>query len=226
MEESSRAVPVTLRQVAAWNLENLDVPCAIIAGVPALQRGLVWSPQQVELLWDSILRGFPIGSFVVGARVDSQERKVRNSGVTHHLLDGQQRSNAIALGFHDPFSSETAKVRGNRSQSILWIDLEPTREVGDTEYQFPENSTREFLIRVTTLAHPWGYRADDSASRLSASQARYAIDWEFDQRANPIERPIPVELFPLHSNAPVPLGWLMEAIGDGSVGEIAFWHSI
>ena len=32
--------------------------------IPAMQRGLVWAPNQVELLWDSILRGFPIGAFV------------------------------------------------------------------------------------------------------------------------------------------------------------------
>ena len=56
--------------------------------IPAFQRGLVWKPRQVELLWDSILRGFPIGSFVLSEEADG-----------YYLMDGQQRFNAIALGY-------------------------------------------------------------------------------------------------------------------------------
>ena len=33
--------------------------------IPVFQRSLVWKPKQMELLWDSILRGFPIGSFTL-----------------------------------------------------------------------------------------------------------------------------------------------------------------
>jgi hypothetical protein len=229
MLDKSVAIPkpviVSLKQIAAWDLDGLNAPCEIKASVPALQRGLVWSPQQVELLWDSILRGFPIGSFVVGAHVKTQER---GSGinVTHHLLDGQQRSNAIALGFHDPYSAGGTDVRGNRSQSILWLDLDPTRKIGETELQFPPSSTREFLVRVTTLAHPWGYRPDDGATRLSASQARESVAWEYEKpaRSQPKGRPVPLDLFPWHTNAPVPLSWLMRAV-DGA-GEAAFWQKI
>ena len=97
-----KPIIVSLKQVAAWDLEHLNAPCdEIKASVPALQRGLVWNPHQVELLWDSILRGFPIGSFVVSKKNDNQERSGK-ADVTHHLLDGQQRANAITLGFHDP----------------------------------------------------------------------------------------------------------------------------
>ena len=226
LSSQPQPIQLSLKQVAAWDLEELNAPGPIKASVPALQRGLVWSPQQVELLWDSILRGFPIGSFVVGAHVKAQERGSK-TGVTHHLLDGQQRSNAIALGFHDPFSSGAADVRGNRSQSILWLDLDPTRESEETEYQFPPSSTREFLVRVTTLAHPWGYRPDDGTTRLSASQAREAVEWEYEipKRPRPKERPAPLDLFPWHTNAPVPLSWLMRAV-DGEGGEAAFWQRI
>ena len=50
--------------------------------IPELQRGLVWKPAQVELLWDSILRGFPIGSFLLSDIPDDKER--------YYLMDGQQ----------------------------------------------------------------------------------------------------------------------------------------
>ena len=157
----SSPIPISLKQVAAWDLEYLNAPCDIQASVPALQRGLVWSPQQVELLWDSILRGFPIGSLVVCRPLDSQKRKGEEGRVINrHLLDGQQRCNAITLGFHDPFSDHGSQVRGNRSESILWLDLAPKKipAISDTYDQIPNNSTRQFLTRVTTLAHPWGIR--------------------------------------------------------------------
>ncbi|MGD9639609.1 MAG: DUF262 domain-containing protein, partial [Alphaproteobacteria bacterium] len=33
--------------------------------LPDIQRGFVWRPYQIENLWDSILRGFPTGSFLL-----------------------------------------------------------------------------------------------------------------------------------------------------------------
>ena len=52
--------------------------------LPPVQRGLVWNAVRVEVLWDSILRGLPIGTFSVKAGDGSWD-----------LMDGQQRSNAI-----------------------------------------------------------------------------------------------------------------------------------
>ena len=65
-----------------------------MVSIPALQRGLVWKPKQIELLWDSLMRGIPIGSFVICEAIDSQ-RKSDDDQAKYHLLDGQQRVNAI-----------------------------------------------------------------------------------------------------------------------------------
>ena len=78
----------TLKQIAEWTSSNSEVT------IPALQRGLVWKPRQVELLWDSILRGFPIGSFLLSDIVNND-----GSG-KYYLMDGQQRYNAISIGFN------------------------------------------------------------------------------------------------------------------------------
>ncbi|NSO18991.1 DUF262 domain-containing protein, partial [Enterococcus faecalis] len=32
--------------------------------LPALQREFVWKPEQIERLFDSIMKGYPIGSFL------------------------------------------------------------------------------------------------------------------------------------------------------------------
>ena len=224
-----KPINISLKQVAAWDLEDLNSPCKIKASVPALQRGLVWNPNQVELLWDSILRGFPIGSFVVSEKNDNQERSGGKAGITHHLLDGQQRANAITLGFHDPFSETSGKVRGNNSASILWLDIAPQGTVEFPDNHLMPNSTREFLTRVTTLAHPWGYKSDDNASILIAGDARAAVKWEYENKELPKDRPSSLNLLPWKSNAPVPLSWLMAAVDDGNGSlkdEPSFWGDV
>jgi len=148
---STCSYSLTLREIASWSSPvDQNNPAPIRAGIPALQRGLVWKPQQIEILWDSLLRGFPVGAFVVCPCIATQT-KSQDSSITHHLLDGQQRCNAIGIGFSDPFSADHQSAS---SGSVLWLDLNP---------EIPANSTREFLVRVTTSSHPWGYDRSDSA---------------------------------------------------------------
>jgi hypothetical protein len=75
---------------------------------------------------------------------------------------------------------------------------------------------------------PSGYQPDDDASRVSASIAEEAVDWEFEGKARPSVRPLSRELLPWRSNAPVPLSWLMFAIGEpGALNdENGFWRKI
>lgn len=214
---------VSLRQVAGWDLKHRDAPCEIQVGVPALQRGLVWDPARVELLWDSIFRGFPVGCLVVTRKVQTQLREDQ-SGITHHLLDGQQRCNAITLGFHDPFDNSGDEVRGNQGDAILWLDLAPH---GSQQYpaRIPKNSTREFLFRVTNRAHPWGYDASDRAERIPHRGMKDSLRWKRLSASANAERPSPTELRPYESNVPVPLSWLIRA-AEVAQTEADFWRSI
>lgn len=184
---------VSIQEIAKWS-ENSQVT------IPALQRGLVWSPAQIELLWDSLFRGIPIGSLVVCERIKQQSVEEINSKDDKkyfHLLDGQQRVNAIQLGFDD------FKDLKNPKKSILWLDLQPT---------FSSNSTRNYLFRVTTTAHPWGYHTDDSANRLSASVIRNGLEkYERNPFSHEYIRPTPNEIHPFNSNYAVPLSILWEA---------------
>lgn len=216
----SRVHPLSLREIASWTPGVCEeVQGAITASVPALQRGLVWNPQQNELLWDSILRGFPIGALVVTRW--SQRLKKTSEGVngyTHHLLDGQQRCNAIAMGYADPFS-EKKSTAWNKFEPILWLDLEP-----DPNSQ--RNSTRNFWVRSTTLAHPWGYSRNDATSPLSAESIRKALNrLSMNPSDETYQRPSPVELWPAvdSANTPVPLSWLLQlTLSD----EVNFWEAL
>ena len=217
---------LSLREIAAWQFPQLarDLPQArpaIVAAIPSLQRSAVWRPQQVELLWDSVLRGFPIGALVVSPVLAQQQSRPGRHGsgwapeqLTHHLLDGQQRCNAIALGYLDPFAPAPAaqpSAPESDPDHILWLDLQP-------QAHFAANSSRAFLLRLCTSAHPWGYGSQDSdpgqQDTLSAHQVRSALHDDYHWPQQPHEahyqRPRPKDTWPHKAGAPVPLAWLLQ----------------
>ena len=69
-------------EVASWLIPESEVQ------LPVVQRGFVWKVSQIECLWDSIFRGYPIGAMMLSF-----------DGDKYMLLDGQQRSTSVALGF-------------------------------------------------------------------------------------------------------------------------------
>ena len=102
-----------------------------LLSIPKLQRGAVWKPLQIELLWDSLLRNFPIGTLIVlSDSIDSDSPK-------GEILDGQQRVRAIISGFKEVKTD---------SDCVVWVDLNAEAL-----------QNREYAIRVTNRAHPWGY---------------------------------------------------------------------
>jgi len=161
--------------------------------IPSLQRGLVWKPKQVELLWDSILRNFPIGSFMLSEIADEEKQKKQIEGAQYYLIDGQQRFNSIALGYN-AYDKDDAT-------SIVWFDLNPETN---------QNSTRKYWIKLTTKSHPWGYKNNDDCSTLSASERRNALkkfglsniyNIDFDLK----------KTYPIEAKCPIPLYWLLKA---------------
>lgn len=170
----------SLKQIASWTSENSEVT------IPALQRGLVWKPNQVELLWDSILRGFPISSFLLSDIVDKEKNG------KYYLMDGQQRYNAISIGFNTV----------PNPRAVLWIDLEPPTV---------KNSTRIYWIKATTIPHPWGFKNDDDSSRLNTAEKRIALK-TFNLQGNIYNREFSLSTtWPVEAKCPIPLSCLLES---------------
>lgn len=103
-----------------------------IIGIPAVQRRLVWEPSQIVNLWDSLVKGYPVGIFQ--CYIDAQNKKA--------LIDGQQRFNAICLGFADS------------EEATLWV----TQEVVKDAQGNPVAVTGNPIFMVCTRRHPWGYQ--------------------------------------------------------------------
>jgi hypothetical protein len=142
-----------LIEIAEWkNNHYVDIP--------SLQRGLVWAPKQIELLWDSLFRGFPVGSFAVTQVQSNNEIQKTNQAYSPHffLLDGQQRYNAISIAYNSNMDQ--------KPQCVLWLDFNPPKTT---------NTTRRYWFKVTTQAHPWGFSNNDNCSPLGWRRYREAI---------------------------------------------------
>ena len=60
MEDQNENVRLfSTNDIKNWLSANSDVQ------LPAVQRGFIWRPSQIEGLWDSLFRGYPIGALML-----------------------------------------------------------------------------------------------------------------------------------------------------------------
>ncbi|MEA4822262.1 MAG: DUF262 domain-containing protein [Erysipelotrichales bacterium] len=115
--------------------------------LPAIQREFVWESEQIEILFDSILRDYPINSFMAW-KISSDELKssykfyeflkefregfkkenplISTTGVQDFdaIVDGQQRLTSLYIGLHGSYAYKLPRK--------WWIDNEeniPTRHL-------------------------------------------------------------------------------------------------
>lgn len=114
--------------------------------LPAIQRPYVWSSAQVIALFDSLLKGYPISSFMFWAVDDTTKAELRcykfienyrpdavneptraDGRETILVLDGQQRLTSLLIGLRGTFSEKTKGARHANtaawSAKTLFIDL-------------------------------------------------------------------------------------------------------
>lgn len=182
--------------------------------IPAVQRGKVWNAVRAEILWDSLLRNIPIGTLSIRPVLDKTTKECH-----WDLLDGQQRTNAIAMGFHE-FPAVDSDI-GHKLESILWIDLKMTEADTEQNDKKTRHSERRFFFKVTTAAHPWGYKLSDNETKNSTLEEwrkREAVEklkghWEKHNQMG--SRPYPYELWPTDAIFPVPFDVLRKFVEQG-----------
>ena len=169
--------------------------------LPSFQRDAVWDWDDIELLWDSILRGYPMGSLLLARPHEElpdvrQLRKHREAAATATspveddgclvLLDGQQRASAIAIGL---------KPWASGDETRLWIDLAPPKK--DRRYGF----------RLCSLTLPWG-------GEVTSPQKAKAIQALAGRVVPPGSAALEMT-WPATAFLPVPFAELMVLVGQG-----------
>ena len=129
--------------------------------LPALQRKFVWKTEQIESLFDSIMQGFPIGTFLFWELDDPKAindyvfyefvdhyhvRKTRNeeailSGRKNivTVLDGQQRLTSMNIALRGSYRYKIHRKHSSNPDAyprrLLYLNLLPRRDE-DFEYEF------------------------------------------------------------------------------------------
>ncbi len=123
--------------------------------LPNIQRHFVWSEEQMERLYDSVLREYPIGSFLIWkTKSDIKHRKFidnwkdsirvidfyvpENGNPKMLVLDGQQRIQSLLIGLCGSYNGKELHF------NILSGDLKS-----------PEDMRYEFAFMDRTATFPW-----------------------------------------------------------------------
>jgi uncharacterized protein with ParB-like and HNH nuclease domain len=147
--------PITIAKVIQGIQENKYV-------LPAIQREFVWDAEQIEKLFDSLMRGFPIGSFLFwkiepAHLADFQfyrfmdhyhEKNYKHNEPINivggnfitAILDGQQRLTALNIGLKGWYASKLPYYRWNNEKAFperhLYLNLLNPPEENDNAYEF------------------------------------------------------------------------------------------
>ena len=135
----------TMKAKSSYTIgEIIDLVKNGLIELPPIQRDFVWSPKKIEDLWDSLLRGFPIGCFIC---------KINNDKI--EILDGQQRLTSILLGmdwsdYKQENNAYLNNIKSLQEKVKIFTDLQ--------KYPLSTHYFKIYNTRVITVSHPWGYQ--------------------------------------------------------------------
>lgn len=148
--------PITIREA----VQNIDKGEYFL---PAIQREFVWKTTQIEKLFDSIMRDYPISSFLFWKvekenlnkyqfykfideyhEKDSKHNKKANfNGATNGItaiLDGQQRLTSLYIGLKGSYAYKLSRFRWDNPLAFpkrtLCLNLLSSPEDDDLKYDF------------------------------------------------------------------------------------------
>ena len=181
--------------------------------LPAIQRGFVWRPEQIERLFDSLMREYPIGSFLFWTigRDTIEQYKFYDFMLDYHerdnphcksvgaitrdritaVLDGQQRLTALNIGLRGSYSLKLPRLRWNNQNAFpkrhLYLNILDEAEENEAgmQYDFSFLTSREAERRDET--HCW-YRVRDILEAKSGLDIhRFLVGRELGNQDRPFE---------------------------------------
>lgn len=133
--------------------------------LPAIQREFVWKPEQIERLFDSLMQGYPIGSFLfwqvekdnltafkfykfIQHYHENNNRHNETADLSQHteaicaILDGQQRLTSLFIGLTGSYSYKTPYLRWDnpnafpKRQLCLNLWYDENKELKNNEIKY------------------------------------------------------------------------------------------
>lgn len=130
--------------------------------LPAIQREFVWKTDQIEKLFDSLLRGYPIGGFLFWkveaeqatnyafydfitdyhekTNPHAKEKKIPSGHGTTAILDGQQRLTALNIGLYGSHAERQPRKWSNNPDAFpkkrLYLNLLDGPEVNEEGFAY------------------------------------------------------------------------------------------
>ncbi|NUN66304.1 DUF262 domain-containing protein [Pseudanabaena biceps] len=159
-------IPITIA-AAIRNIENNQYL------LPAIQREFVWSHEKIEWLFDSIMRNYPISSFLFW-RVEGDTRRdykfyqflrdFKQRYATHNnefsttghndftaVLDGQQRLTSLYIGLRGSYAYRTPRLHEENNERVyptrhLYLNIENPleNEEDGRDFEFKFLKEKEF----------------------------------------------------------------------------------
>ena len=178
--------------------------------LPAIQRPYVWTPSQIIALFDSLLKGYPISSFMFWAVDEATKAEVRIYRFLENyhpdkmneptgadgrqvtlVLDGQQRLTSLVIGLRGTFSEKAKGARKTNaaawSSKTLWLDLlkDPSEE--------DEDGDSDMGITYGLAFHD---RKPQNGHRHHWFKLGSMLDYESDSRLEALIAKVKTELHP------------------------------
>ena len=167
--------------------------------LPAIQREFVWKPSQICRLFDSLMQGYPIGSFLFW-KVSRQNRErftfydfvreYHERDAPHcpplgppgeqevtAVLDGQQRLTALNIGLRGTHAAKEPKKRRDNDAAYprkkLYLNL-----LGQEEFAQAQDDGEG-------MCYEFAFRSEEEALARDERQFWFPVHQAMDMRAGP-----------------------------------------
>lgn len=180
-QESSFKYPITISDA----ISNIETRKFLL---PAIQRKFVWSSDQIEVLFDSIMRNYPINSFMMW-NVTSDKTKnsykfyeflkeyreffndenpfINTKGYDDFLavIDGQQRLTSLYLGLKGTYAYKMPRKRWKDNEENL-----PTRKLYiNVSSKLSKDDERKMI-------YDFKFLSENDVSRLSPTEDLFLVN--------------------------------------------------
>jgi uncharacterized protein with ParB-like and HNH nuclease domain len=190
--------------------------------LPAIQREFVWGPYQIERLFDSLMRDYPISSFlfwkVEKEKVSDYEfyeflRNYHERDNIHNpkanitgeeeitaVLDGQQRLTSLYIALKGTYAYKLPRKRWDNDQAYpkrkLYLNLVKGAEESELEYDFKFLSKNEVKNNENNYWFPVGKILD---LKEPGDVSEYLTEFVFDDYSKVARKLANKTLFKLHN---------------------------